>query len=155
MDKKAKICFAASSGGHLEQILMLTPLSEKYDGFLMTEKTEYALTLPFEKTYLIPQINRKELMFFPKFIKLFFLSWQIIKKEAPDIIISTGALSTFPVCLISKIAGKKIIFIESFAKTSSKTLTGKLVYKFADLFIVQWEEMKALYPRAVYGGSIY
>ena len=46
-------------------------------------------------------------------------------------------------------------FIETFANRNSKTATGKLVYKFADLFIVQWEEMLKLYPKAKLGGSIY
>ena len=51
--------------------------------------------------------------------------------------------------------GSKIIYIETFANRNSKTSTGKLVYKFADLFIVQWEEMLNLYPKAKLGGSIY
>ena len=41
------------------------------------------------------------------------------------------------------------------ANISTKTITGKLIYKFADLFIVQWEEMLELYPKAILGGSIY
>ena len=56
---------------------------------------------------------------------------------------------------IGKLLGSKIIFIETFANSQSKTKTGSLVYKFADLFIVQWEEMLKLYPNAVYGGWIY
>ena len=38
---------------------------------------------------------------------------------------------------------------------NTKTATGKLIYKFADMFIVQWEEMLELYPKAVLGGAIY
>ena len=41
MDKKLKICFAASSGGHYEQLMMLKPLMNKYDSFILTEKTLY------------------------------------------------------------------------------------------------------------------
>ena len=44
-------------------------------------------------------------------------------------------------CLIGKIFGSKIIFIETIANMNTKTVTGKLVYKFADLFLVQWEDM--------------
>ena len=32
---KKKICFAASSGGHFEQLMMLRPLMEKYDSFII------------------------------------------------------------------------------------------------------------------------
>ena len=86
-------------------------------------------------------------------------------------------------CCIGKLFGSKIIYIESFAKLNkasvtgkmiypfadqfyvqrretfanihTKTVTGRLIYAFADLFIVQWESMLKLYPRATYGGWIY
>lgn len=41
-EEKIKICFAASSGGHYEQLMMLKPLMEKYDSFVITEKTDYS-----------------------------------------------------------------------------------------------------------------
>ena len=58
-------------------------------------------------------------------------------------------------CSIGKIFGSKIIYIETFANINTKTITGRLIYKFADLFIVQWEEMLELYPKAVYWGWIF
>lgn len=36
-----KLCFAASSGGHYEQLMMLKPLMQRYDSFVLTEKTQY------------------------------------------------------------------------------------------------------------------
>jgi hypothetical protein len=39
--KKVKICLASSSGGHFEQLMMLKPLIEKYDGYVVTEKIGY------------------------------------------------------------------------------------------------------------------
>lgn len=47
--KKIKICFAASSGGHYEQLMMLKPLMEKYDSFVITEKTDYNAEAKDEK----------------------------------------------------------------------------------------------------------
>ena len=47
--KKIKICFAASSGGHYEQLMMLKPLMEKYDSFVITEKTYYSAEAKGEK----------------------------------------------------------------------------------------------------------
>ena len=60
-----------------------------------------------------------------------------------------------PICIIGKIFGSKVIYIETFANRNKKTATGRLIYPIADLFIVQWEDMLKLYPKAVYGGSIY
>ena len=54
-----------------------------------------------------------------------------------------------------KLRGGKVIYIESFARVHDASLTGKLVYRFADLFIVQWETMIDVYPRAKYVGGIF
>ena len=150
-----KICFAASTGGHFEQLMMLKPLMDKYDSFIITEKTNYYVEDSDMKFYYLNQINRYEIKF------LYYMIINIIKtififfKEKPDIVISTGALATIPICIVCKIFKKKVIFIESFAKINSPTLTGKLVYKFSDQFYIQWENMKIFYPKALYKGGIY
>ena len=43
--KDIKVCFAASSGGHLEQLLALKPLMERYDSFILTERTAYEVSI--------------------------------------------------------------------------------------------------------------
>lgn len=150
-----KIIFAASSGGHLEQLLMLKPLMEKYDSVLVTEKTDYSAGKLDIKTYYLKQINRKEIFFIPKLIGNSFLSLRIIIKERPKVMITTGVLAIIPLALLMKLMGGKLIYLESFAKVTSKTLSGKLLYKYADQFYVQWEEMLELYPKAIYKGGIY
>jgi len=153
--KKIKICFAASSGGHYEQLLMLKPLMEKYDSFVITEKTNYSAETKGEKIYYLNQVNRKEKNFIWTMIQNVWKSIGIYRKEKPDVIICTGVLAMIPICMISKIMGKELIYIESFAKVTSPTETGKLIYKFADRFYVQWESMLKFYPKAVYLGGIY
>lgn len=152
---KLKIVFAASSGGHFEQLMMLKPLMEKYDSVLVTEKTQYGAGKLDIKTYYVKQINRKELLFIPKFIANTWKSLRIIMKEKPTVMITTGVLATIPLALLMKLFKGKLIYIESFAKVTSKTLSGKLLYKYADQFYVQWEEMLKLYPNAIYKGGIY
>ena len=149
--KKLKIVFAASSGGHLEQLLMLKPLMEKHNSVFVTEKTEYSMGKTDVKTYYLSQINRKEPLFLPKFIGNSFRSLCIVIKERPQVMITTGVLAVIPMALL----GGKLIYLESFAKVTSKTLSGKLLYRFADRFYVQWEEMLKLYPNAIYKGGIY
>lgn len=148
-----KVCLISSSGGHYEQILMLKKLNEFFEVFIVTEKTKYNFNE--QNIYLIHQVNRKENLFLLKMIANFFKSFLIYLKEKPDVIISTGALSVIPMFLIGKVMKKKLIFIESFAKTSTPTKTGKLLYRFVDLFIVQWDEMKVVYPKAIVLGTIY
>lgn len=152
---KKEICFAASSGGHFEQISMLKPLMDKYNSFIVTEKTLYKSTIKGQKMYYLHQVNRKELLL-P--IWMFFntiKSFYIFIKEKPDVIITTGVLAVIPLCLVAKLFRKKLIYIESFAKVTTATKTGKLMYKFADQFYVQWKPMLKIYPKAIYLGGIY
>ena len=58
-------------------------------------------------------------------------------------------------CCIGKLFGSKVIYIETLANSSTKTATGRLIYHIADVFVVQWEEMLELYPKAKYWGMIY
>ena len=153
-----RIGFAASSGGHFEQIMMLKPLMEKYDSFLITEKTPYGLEEKNEselRTYFVDQINRREILFLPKLLMNCLMSLRIIIKEKPDVLITTGVLAMIPVSFLTKHYGGKLIFIESFAKVTSTTISGKTLYPRADRFYVQWEEMLKFYPKATYKGGIY
>ena len=153
-DKK-KICFAASSGGHYEQILMLKPLMEKYDSFLLTERTDYNAEVKGVRTYYLRQVNRREKLFIPVMLMNALRTIFIYAKERPDVVVTTGVLAVLPMCLLSKLLRKKLVYIESFAKVNTPNETGKLLYKYADRFYVQWESMLKVYPNAVYLGGIY
>ena len=155
MDRKIKVCFAASSGGHYEQIMMLEPLMKDYDSFVITEETHYKLNDIENKIYYLKQSNRKEIIFIWNMFINIFKSISIYKKEKPDVVICTGVLAMIPICLIAKFMGKKLIYIESYAKVTSPTMTGKFLYRFADRFYVQWEPMLEFYPKAIYLGGIY
>ena len=153
--KPIKLCFCASSGGHYWELLQLSELAQKYDSFLITEKTEFNIE-PFCKNfYLTDALNRKSWNFLFKLLVTTFCIFKILLKEKPAVIISTGALVTFPIMLIGKCMNAKIIYVESFVRVDSKSLTGKLIHPFVDLFIVQWRKALKVYPRAIFGGQIY
>ena len=153
---KKKICLISSSGGHFEQLKMLQKLSENYNTFIVTEKTDYNKD-DKKIDYFVNQVNRKEKLFIFKMIGILFKSFYIFIKEKPDVVISTGVLSAIPMMFIGHLFKKKIIYIESFAKINSPTMTGNLIYKhhIADQFYVQWESMLEYYPNAIYKGGIY
>lgn len=155
--KIRKICFAASSGGHYEQLMMLRPLMDKYDSFIVTEEMEYEASADAKgrRVYYINKTNRKETFVLWKMLLNSFKSFYIFIKERPDAIICTGVLATVPLCLICKLFKRKLIYIESFAKVTSPTETGKFLYTFADQFYVQWEQMLNIYPKGIYLGGIY
>lgn len=150
-----KLVFAASSGGHFEQLSMLKPLMDKYESCVVAEKTEYNAVIKGHKIYYMHQVNRREkTMPFWMIVNL-LKSLKLMIIENPDVVITTGVLAMIPLCLLAKVFGKKLVYIESFAKVTSPTETGKLMYKYADRFYIQWESMKEFYPNAIYLGGIY
>lgn len=157
--KKKKVLFISSTGGHLNEMLQLKPMFEKYDYHIITEKTKSNLSLkdnyPKKVNFLVYGTKDKKLIYPFKLIYNTFKSLLLYIKIRPRYIVTTGTHTAVPMCYIGKLFGSKIIFIETFANSETKTLSGKMVYPIANLFIVQWKSMLKLYPKAVYGGWIY
>ena len=150
-----KICFAASSGGHYEQLMMLKPLMNKYRSFIVTEKTPYSKQVDGVDTWYLLQVNRREADFPLKLIANAAKAIRILHREKPDVIVTTGVLAVVPLCLLQKLRGGRLVYIESFAKVNGPTETGKFLYRYADRFYVQWPSMLVFYPKAKYVGGIY
>lgn len=156
---RKKVLFVASTGGHLSELMQLSPLFEKYDYSIITEKTKSNLSLndkyPNKVSFLVYGTKDKWLVYPFKFIYNCLKSIYLYCKIRPKYIVTTGTHTAVPICYISKLFGCKIIFIETFANSSTKTLSGRMIYHISNLFIVQWESMLKLYPNATYGGWIY
>ena len=154
-----KVLFISSTGGHFNELMQLSPLFEKYDYHIITEKDKTNIGLKekyVKKISYLPYGTRSKIFsYIFKYAYLCLKTIALYIKIRPKYIVTTGTHTAGPMCYLGKIFGSKIIYIETFANRNTKTATGKLVYPIADLFIVQWEEMLKLYPKAVYGGSIY
>lgn len=154
-----KVLFISSTGGHLMELLQLKKIFEKYDSYLITEYMESTKDLKKvykdKLEYLVYGTKDHIFIYLPKFIFNCFKSLYFYIKIRPKVIITTGTHTAVPMCYLGKIFGSKIIYIETFANSNTKTLAGKMTYPISDLFIVQWESMLKLYPKAVYGGWIY
>ncbi|MGN1337968.1 MAG: PssD/Cps14F family polysaccharide biosynthesis glycosyltransferase [Candidatus Coprovivens sp.] len=160
--KQKKVMFIASTGGHLNELLQLAPMFNNYDYSLVTEKTKSNMGLRDKHKGRVHYIisgtytTFKAKIVYPfKLLANCFISLYLMLKIMPDVVVTTGSHNVGPMCCLAKIFGKKVIFIETFANSESPTKCGRLVYKFADYFIVQWESMLEHYPNAIYGGWIY
>jgi UDP-N-acetylglucosamine:LPS N-acetylglucosamine transferase len=153
-----KVLFISSTGGHLNELLQLRPLFKKYDSYLITEKTKSTKNLKYKYNnvhFLVYGTKDHLFKYIFKFTFNIFKSLYLFIKIRPNVIVTTGTHTAVPMCYIGKLFRRKIIYIETFANSKTKTMTGKLLYPIADKFIVQWESMLELYPKATYGGWIY
>ena len=148
-----KVCLVGSSGGHLTHLYMLKPFWQDKERFWATfDKEDARSILKGEKIYPVYYPSNRSL-------KALLINTcravKILRKERPDLIISSGAAPAIPFFWIGKIMGAKTIYIEVFDRIDASTIAGRMCYPVTDRFIVQWEEMKKLYPKAIYLGSIF
>lgn len=149
-----KVCLVGSSGGHLTHLYMLKKFWSDKERFWVTfDKEDARSLLSNEQMYPCHYPTNRN---FKNLMKNSLLAWKILKKEKPDLIISSGAAVAVPFFYIGKIFfHTKNVYIEVFDRVNTPTLTGKLVYPITDKFIVQWEELKKPYPKAINLGSLF
>lgn len=148
-----KVCLVGSSGGHLTHLYMLKSFWEKKDRFWVTfDKEDARSLLEGEKMYPCYFPTNRNIK---NLVRNTFVALNVLRKEKPDVIISSGAAVAVPFFYLGKLFGAKLIYIEVFDRIDKPTLTGKMVYPIVDRFIVEWEEQRKVYPKAVNLGSIF
>lgn len=148
-----KVCLVGSSGGHLTHLYMLKPFWQDKERFWVTfDKEDARSLLQGEKMYSCYFPTNRSLK---ALIINTCLAIKVILKEKPDLIISSGAAVAVPFFYFGKLMGAKLIYVEVFDRIDKPTVTGKMVYPIVDKFVVEWEEMKLVYPKAVNLGSIF
>lgn len=155
--KDAKVLFVSSAGGHLDEILQLEELRNKYDYLIVTEDLESTQPLKdkYPVKYIKPDVMGRGVKYIWNILVNFFLSFFILLKFKPKVIITTGSHTAFPMCVLGKLMRIRIIYILSYARVNSKAKTANLVYPFSDLFMVQWESAQKLYPKSIYKGGLF
>lgn len=151
-NSKLKICLAASAGGHLVQLLKLSPCFENRDCFSVTTSNSVTAKLEkFGQVYIVPESNRQHPL---KALGVLVKCFKIIIAEKPDVIISTGALHGCLLCIFAKFFGAKIIWVDSIANCKKLSLSGRIIRPFADLIFSQWQDVAGKYNKVQYSGSL-
>eukprot|EP00980_Cylindrotheca_fusiformis_P020326 scaffold7344_cov145-Cylindrotheca_fusiformis.AAC.24 len=72
----------------------------------------------------------------------------------PSLLLCNGPGTCLPIaiatllCRIFGFCEGKIVFVESFCRVKSLSLTGKILYHIVDLFVVHWDSLLETYPRS-------
>ena len=147
-----KICLVCSHGGHLTEMEMLYPAITGYENFLITYRSQRTEeTNHGQRKYLLNHGGMNAL----RAAKLLFQAMEILLRERPDVVLSTGAEIAIPFLWFGKLMGAKTVYIESWCRVHTKSLTGLLVYPVVDLFLIQWPSLASEYgPKAKYFGGL-
>jgi UDP-N-acetylglucosamine:LPS N-acetylglucosamine transferase len=153
--KQYKVCVGASSGGHMTELLGLLETINIWPvkpTLYVTTREIWAKKLrALGTTYIVGECDRNKPF---KILITLSRSLHFVLKERPDVVITTGSLPIAVVCIVAKIFGSKVIWIDSLAQLEDLSMSGKMMLKFADLILAQWPEVAEKYPAVEYVGEL-
>ena len=156
-----KILAVLGEGGHTKEMLALIALLSARNefGYVLVrddDLSEQKLTVPGPVFHVIrPRDKAHNLLNdVRKFALCMGQAAGIVRRFRPRAMLSTGPSVAVPVALVCRLMGVKVIFVETGSRVTALSGTGRIMYRIANLFLVQWEPLLEQYPRAVYAGRL-
>jgi UDP-N-acetylglucosamine:LPS N-acetylglucosamine transferase len=147
-----KLLLVCSSGGHLLLLHQLRPWWERHDRSWVTfDKTDARSLLDGERLDWAHHPTQRNI---PNLLRNLLLAWRVLRRERPDVLVSTGAGVAFPFFVLAKPLGIKTVYVEAYERMDRASLTGRLCYPICDLMVLQWEEQRRFYPRGELVGAL-
>lgn len=148
-DASDSVLLVTPSGGHLTEMRNLAPC---YSG----HPHHFVINVPIAddpqmqgRTTLLTLSQRDW-----KFIINIWEAWQILRRERPAVILTTGGSMSVPFVILGRLMGIPTVYVETIAKVIVPTLTGRLIYPFANDFFYQWPQLRKFFPRGRFIGFI-
>ena len=156
-----KLLIVLGSGGHTKEMIRLVDLlGQEYEWCYLVSMDD---ELSIEKikvrgaVYRVIRPRWKETSLPVVIVRTLLSAVQglvALVRTRPQAIISTGPGPAVPASVLAKLLGIKVIYIETGSRVFALSSTGKILYRLADLFFVQWSELLPLYPKAIYAGRL-
>jgi UDP-N-acetylglucosamine:LPS N-acetylglucosamine transferase len=147
-----RLLLVCSSGGHLLLLHQLRPWWEKHDRSWVTfDKTDARSLLEGERRDWAHHPTQRNI---PNLLRNLRLAWRVLRRERPDVLVSTGAGVAFPFFVLAKPLGIKTVYVEAYERIDRASVTGRLCYPICDLMVLQWEEQRRFYPRGELVGAL-
>jgi UDP-N-acetylglucosamine--N-acetylmuramyl-(pentapeptide) pyrophosphoryl-undecaprenol N-acetylglucosamine transferase len=134
--------FAASAGGHLDLLTAVAP--QALDGgepVWVTSRTPRgeALRAAGAQVELLPEYRRSPV----KALGNIIAAARIVLRRRPRVVVTSGAGVVAPFCMLARLTGARIIYIETMARVSGASMTARLLSRIAAPVIVQWPELQS------------
>lgn len=150
-----RVGLVSSVGGHLAELLELRPVLAGCDLFWVLNDAapwQAQAELGGARTYRIVHAERdlRQLWNLVEAVP-------ILRRERPDVLISTGASPAVPLLGLGRLLGACTLFLETFAAVDRPSLTGQLIHQLglAEHLFVQWPELLRALPGARYCGPVF
>lgn len=137
-NKNRKVLAVASGGGHWVQLMRLRTAFEGCQMVYVSTHQGYEKLVDGATFYKVTDGNRWSKL---NLIKMAFEIWGIVRKEKPDIVISTGAAPGLFALLWGRLSGSKTIWLDSIANVEKISMSGRIIKPFAHLHLTQWQKL--------------
>ena len=152
MGERWNVLLVSSGGGHLDQLRRLEGWWGDHDRSWVTFDLPCARALVDERVVFAHHPTTRNLR---NLLRNFVLALRVLRRERPDVIVSTGAGVALPFFVLGRLMGVRCVFVEVYDRIDSRTLTGRLCRPLADAFCLQWQRQRELYGSGVVIGPLY
>lgn len=156
-----KLLVVLGEGGHTSELLNLIDLmGDRYEYHYIISQEDNLSAKRIKHSgpiHILPRPRGKD----TKAVRAAFLtllagikSLSVLIRVRPDAIVSTGPAIAVPVFMLGKLLGAKAIFVETGSRIRALSMTGKIMYRWADMFFVQWPQLAEQLPKAIFAGRL-
>ena len=147
------VLLVCSSGGHL---LQLTSLSGAWEGltrvWVSFDKSDVQSLLSGETViYAHGPTNRN----IPNLLRNLRLAHKVVRDLRPTVVVTTGAGVAVPFAWFARLRGSRVVYVESFTRIDTVSLSCRLIKPVADRVYVQWPEAQPLVRGSRYVGNLF
>ena len=157
-----RVLVVLGEGGHTkEMVTLVDQLGDDLEyAYLMVDDDEVS---PFKisrpgPTYRVRRPRDKQHHLVRDTLRTMYSTFQalrVLREWQPDAVLTSGPSVAVPVCLLARLRGRRVVFVENGSRVTRLSLTGRILYRVATLFLVQWPELAERRPRALYCGRLF
>ncbi|MEX0801337.1 MAG: PssD/Cps14F family polysaccharide biosynthesis glycosyltransferase [Dehalococcoidia bacterium] len=151
--ERVDICLVCSTGGHLSQLFALRAAWRDFQRVWVTfDKSDARSLLQGEDVVYAHHPTSRNLKNLARNV---FLAVRILRRLRPKVILTTGAGVAVPFAWVGRLFGARVVYVESFTRIHTPSLSCRLIAPFAERIYVQWPELTRALPQARYAGSVF
>jgi UDP-N-acetylglucosamine transferase subunit ALG13 len=137
---------AGSPGGHLDLLAAVGPQLDAPRVWVTSPGPQADdLERRGERVERLPEYGRSPIRVLPNVARAIAL----LRAVRPAVVVASGASLVVPFCVLARLTGARIVFIETTARVGDASMSGRVIGRLASAILVQWAETAARYPRAV------
>lgn len=135
---RRKVLAVASGGGHWVQLQRMMPAFEGHEVVFVTVSELYARDVAPHRLRVVRDATRWDRW---GSLRLAAQIAFVLLQERPDVVFTTGAAPGCFAVILGRLLGAKTIWLDSIANIDEMSMSGRMVRRFAMLWLTQWPHL--------------